>query len=210
VPASALASSGDISSTHAYILANYALVRTGHAKIKTAEKNIAALNRTIGQECGKVGADAPQNQATQQVSEEVAGAIEATVYHSDVSGVEAFVNAVKPLRWSNHKLTHIADAYANSLQQLVDLPMPSVCADVRAFVSSSYLVVPTSTVEFDKLLNAIGASTIPQRLLAPYEQPSDRAVAARSDKLETQLDNDETSIGFNDWNLLLETIGLPQ
>jgi hypothetical protein len=210
MPSSALGNARDIASTRAYVIANYTLVRTAHTDLPSAEARIAALNTTLGQQCPQVAANSPQNGQSQQLSNEVAGALWSIVYHTDVGAVNAFVNAVTPLHWTNHKLTRIARHYAESLRQLSDLPMPEVCADVRSWTSSGFKTVPASTIQFDKRLEAIGASTIPQRLLARYERPSIRAIASRADKLEAQLNDAETNVGFNDWNTLLETLGLSQ
>lgn len=210
LPASAFASR-DVASTRAYVLANYALVRAAHTELHVAEGSIAALNRSLGQQCPKIALEAPQNSQSQLLSKEVAGALWSIVYHTDIGAVDAFVSAVRPLHWSKHKLTVIARRYATSLTQLTELPAPEICADVRAWIASGYKTVPASTLAFDKRLEAIGANSIPQRLLAPYERgASIRAIAVRADRLEAQLDDDESSIGFNDWNMLLETIGLSQ
>lgn len=211
LPAPAFANSRDIASTRAYVVANYALVRTARTELHVAEASISALNRSLGQQCPKIALEAPQNPQSQQLSKEVAGALWSIVYHTDVGAVNAFVNAVTPLHWSKHKLSRIARRYATSLRQLTQLPTPEICADLRAWIASGYKTVPASTVAFDKRLEAIGATSIPQRLLAPYERDSSiRAIAARVDKLEAQLSDDESSIGFNDWNMLLETLGLSQ
>jgi hypothetical protein len=211
LPVCASAGSGDVSSTRAYVLANYALVRAAHTELHIAEASISALNVSLGAQCPKIALEAPQNGQSQQLSKEVAGALWSIVYHTDVGAVDAFVNAVAPLHWSKHKLTGIARRYATSLRQLTQLPTPEICADLRAWIASGFKTVPASTIAFDKRLEAIGANTIPQRLLAPYERSSSvRAIALRADKLESQLDDDESSIGFNDWNMLLETLGLSQ
>ena len=211
LPASALANSRDVASTRAYVLANYALVRAAHTELHVAEASISTLNSTLGQQCPQIAAEAPQNSQSQQLSKEVAGSLWSIVYHTDVSAVDAFVKAVTPLSWSKHKLTKTARSYANSLRQLTELPAPEICTDLRSWIASGFKTVPASTVAFDKRLESIGATTIPQRLLAPYERGSSiRAIAVRADKLESQLNDDESSIGFNDWNKLLETLGLSQ
>lgn len=211
LPASALASPRDVASTRAYVLANYALVRAAHTDLHVAESGISTLNTTLGQECPQIASEAPQNSQSQELSKEVAGALWSVVYHTDVNAVNAFVNTVTPLHWSKHKLTKIAKKYATSLTQLTQLPMPEICTDLRSWIASGFKTVPPSTVAFNKRLESIGATTIPQKLLAPYERASSiHTIALRADKLEAQLNDDESSIGFNDWDELLETLGLSQ
>jgi hypothetical protein len=88
--------------------------------------------------------------------------------------------------------------------------MPDICGDVRAWTASGFKTIPAATIVFDRRLDAIGASTIPARLLEPYEPPSLKSLAQRASRLELQLEHIETSIGFNDWNQMLETLGLNQ
>jgi hypothetical protein len=168
------------------------------------------LNKQIGEECPHVALESPQNGESGRLANEVAGALWSIVYRLDAPAISRFTAIVKPLRWTNHKLTHIADNYANSLSQLAALTMPNLCADVRAWTISSFHTVPASTIQFDKQAEAIGATTIPPKLLAPYEHGADKGIARRTDHLELLLERDESSIGFEDWSSLLETLGLNQ
>jgi hypothetical protein len=210
LPTSSFGASKDRSSTHTYILANNALIKAARASIPIAEASVATLNKQIGEECLHVAAESPQNHQSERLANEVAGALWSIVYHLDTEAITRFNAAVKPLRWSNHKITRIAENYAKSLSQLAALPTPSLCVDARAWTASGFHTVPTSTLQFDKQSEAIGASTIPQKLLAPYERPADKRVALGTHRLEVRLEHAESSIGFDDWSSLLETLGLNQ
>jgi len=59
-------------------------------------------------------------------------------------------------------------------------------------------------------VEAIDAKPIPSQLFAPYEQPAERPILARTARLETKLLQTESVVGFNDWDQLLETLGLNQ
>src|ERR1700678_989783 len=74
-PATALATSQNDASTHAYILANAALVRKAEASVGPVQASIVALNQKLGQECPKVGAGSPENDESQKVSYEVTAAL---------------------------------------------------------------------------------------------------------------------------------------
>jgi len=209
-PGSALAAPRDVSATHAYIVANYAFLRTLHANERTVDANVAKLNRTLATECPAVGTGAPQNEEAQHMSYEVAGALWSTLYTTDAGAVQRFLRAVKSLRWSNDKITRSARAYVDSLRELAALQPPDLCADVRAWNADGFKAVPPATIQFDRHVEAIEGKTIPQHLLAPYEQPGDKGLLARAAHLETELEDAESVVGFNDWDTLLQTLALNQ
>jgi hypothetical protein len=209
-PASASAASRDTSSTHAYIVANYALARASEAKTAAAQAKIESLNRTLGQKCPRVGAGSPENAESQHVSYEAAAALWSISYGIDAGPIRIFAKAVSGLRWSNAKLTRIAHAYAKSLQGLAALPLPDLCGDVRAWTASGFKTIPATTTTIDQRAESIEPQTLSPKLLAPYEQPGDRGMVAKTTRLETTLEHTETVVGFNDWDQLLETLGLNQ
>jgi hypothetical protein len=209
-PAGAVAAPSDVSTTHNYLAANYAFLHAVRASEHAANTNVAKLNRTLASECPSVGAGAPQNEEAQHMSYEVAGALWATLYHTDAKAVQAFIRAVRPLKWSNGKITHIAQAYVRSLSELATLASPDLCGDIRAWSADGFKAVPTATIQFDRHVEAIEGKSIPLHLLTPYEQPTDKDLAARAAHLETQLDDAETVVGFNDWDTLLQTLALNQ
>jgi hypothetical protein len=209
-PARALATSQDVASTHAYIAMNFAFARASEARVKTGQASIARLNRKLHRECRDVGAGSPQNEEAEKLSYEAAGALWSVSYGADAGPIHAFAQAVRPLRWSNSKLTRIAQGYAKSLQELATLPMPNLCGDVRAWSTSGFQTVPATTIRFDQLVESIEGHTIPPRLLAPYEQPADRSILEQTTRLETKLEANETGMGFDDWDSLLETLGIHQ
>jgi hypothetical protein len=209
-PARAIATPQNSASTHTYIQANFALARAGEASVGPTEARIARLNQKLGQECPKAGAGAPENKESQKASYEVVGALWSVSYRAVAGPIRAFVRAVRPLRWSNPKLTLLARGYARSLSELATLPMPNLCGDVRTWSASGFRTIPTTTIGFDQHVEAIEGHTIPPRLLAPYEQHADRSILERTTRLETKLEHIETVAGFNDWDTLLETLGLQQ
>jgi hypothetical protein len=209
-PAPAIATSRDLAATHAYIRANYAFARASEARVAPAQANIDALNQKLGRECPKVGAGSLQNEASQPMSYEVVVALWSSSYGTDAGPIRTFVDTVRRLRWSNSRLTHIAQSYARSLHELAALPMPDLCGDVSTWKASGFKTVPASTILLDRRVEAIEGKTIPASLLAPYEQPGDRGILASTMSLETKLQQTETVVGFNDWDLLLETLGLNQ
>jgi hypothetical protein len=208
-PAAALASQ-DVASTQTYLTASYAALHETVTEWPRVEASIHELDLKLRTECPDVAASSPQNEPAQKMTYEVAGAIWSTAYHANTGLVQRFVRAVKPLRWSNPAITRIGRSYATSLLELTLLPMPNLCGDVRTWGSNGFTTIPADTLQFDRHVEAIEGKTIPLRLLAPYETSADRSLAARVRSLEIQFEHLETERGFNDWNILLETLGLNQ
>ena len=209
-PATALGTPQDTASTHAYIRANYALNRATQAKVKVAQASIEATIHKLGQECPKLGVGSPQNEESQPLSYEVVVALWSTSYTTDAGPIRKFAQAVRHLRWSNPKLTHMTQRYATDLQSLAGLQMPNVCGDVTAWKETGFKTVPATSIQLDRRVEAIEPKAIPPSLLAPYEQPADKAILATTTHIESQLQQIETVEGFNDWDQALEAVGLNQ
>lgn len=209
-PASAAATPQDVASTHAYIRADYALARTSEAKVKPALASVSRYIHRIGQECPHAAAGSPQNEESQLMSNEAAGALWSVAYGTAIGPIRTFAHRVRPLRWSNPRITALARGYSKSLLQLATLGLPDLCTDVRAWTASGFRTIPATTIRFDRYMEPIEAHAVPARLLVPYEQPADRPLIAIVSRLETKLEHIETVVGFNEWDSLLETVGLNQ
>jgi hypothetical protein len=207
-PAAAPASSGDLAATHAYIRANFALNRAGVGLIPRGEARIQAFDRKLASECPKAGAGSPVNELAQPMSYEVAVALWAIAYGTAAAPIRTFVAAVKPLHWSNSRLTHIAHNYATTLHELSTLPLPDLCTDVRAWTASGFRAVPPNVAQLDQRLEAIEGESIPSKLLAPFERGADAGVVARTRGLEVKLAENEFTVGQTDWIEVTETLGL--
>jgi hypothetical protein len=209
-PATVLGSPQDTASTHAYIHANYALNRATQAKVKAAQASIEAVIHKLGQECPKLGVGSPQNEEAQHLSYEVVVALWSASYATDAGPIHKFAQAVRHLHWSNPTLTHMTQRYATDLQNLASLQMPNVCGDVTTWKETGFKTVPAASIQLDQRVEAIEPKAIPASLLAPYEQPADKAILATTTRIESQLQQIETVEGFNDWDQALETVGLNQ
>ncbi len=209
-PAGASAAPRDLASTHAYVLANYRLARESVARTRVGQAAIVRANRKLAQECPRVGAGSPQNDASQKISYEVVGALWSIAYGTVAGPINAFGRSIAPLRWSDSSLTRRAKEYAKSLHELAVLPLPNLCSDVREWSASGYRTIPAHTVSFDAHTESIEPHVVPERLLAPYLRPADRGIVQSTTRLENKLKDTETVTGFDDWDLLLGTLGLNQ
>jgi len=210
-PASATAaSSRDIQATHAYVEAAY---RALHAVVTTWPKVEASIRKLDGRfqaECPHVGEGSPQDEEEQKLSHEVAGALWATGYHTDASIEQGFVRAIAPLRWSNPVVNRSARKLVASLNAMVALTIPDVCADVRAWAAGGYKAVPASTAAYADHVDSIEVKEIPRNLLIAYARPSESGLIARTEKLATRFEELEFERGQADWDNLLEVLSLGQ
>jgi hypothetical protein len=209
-PAGASASQLDVASTKAYLMAAHTALQSVVGKWSSVESGIRQLDLRFHSECPDVGAGSPQSEEEQKLSYEVAGALWATGYHTDIQVVHAFVKAVGPLSWSNPTITRDARGFTKSLQQMVALPVPNLCGDVRTWAAGGYRAVPADTDQFDRRVEAIEVKEIPRGLLLPFLQSSDRPLLAQTEHLATQFEELEFTRGQIDWNTALETLGLNQ
>lgn len=209
-PAGASAAPRDVASTHAYLVAAYAALHATVTTWSSVEANIRKLDQRFGAECPAVGAGSPQSNEEQKLSAEVAGALWATGYHTDARIVQAFVKAVRPLRWSNPAITRSAQRYTAGLHEMTLLPIPDLCGDVRTWGAGGFKAVTASTQQYVRRVEAIEVKEIPRRLLAPYVQPADRGLRARDERLATKYEELEFQRGQDDWNTLLEVLALNQ
>jgi hypothetical protein len=204
------ATASDSSATHAYLKASYTAYKTSIAQIRLVGANVDKLSRRFAGECPRIGVGSPQNEDAQELSYEAFGLLEGVAFHTDSRALQSYSRAVKPLRWSNRRITSAARSYLQSLHELMSLPTPDLCSDVRSWTAAGYKVVPTSTISFNRHVESIEGKPVSLRLLAPYESGSDRALATRVRHLEVQLEHLETLRGQDWWNLILETVGLNQ
>jgi hypothetical protein len=204
------AEASDVSATHAYIQANYALARAAVARIGTAQAKVQALNANLAQSCPRAGAGSGETEATQPMAHEVVEEMWAIAYSTNSEPIATFVARTKHLRWSSGRITRIVSRYAKSLHEMATLRMPDLCADVRSWAASGFTVIPPGVAALDEHAEAIELEPVPARLLAPSERGSDVSVFARTARLELKLEESEFSLGQTDWLEILGTLGLQQ
>ena len=176
----ALAASGDAAATRSYIQADYALVHTARANLTTSEAALHKLRSQIAAECPQAAAGSPQDTDSEQLSNELVGAMTLAAIVPDVHAVAAFAHTVQGLHWSNATLTHQSQVLRGPPADALGSARPHVCADVRAWAASSYQTLSASTVSFDsryyKVEVAVGE--VPAGCSRP--QSSRRAAHARA------------------------------
>ncbi len=209
LPARALAGPADVAATNGYVRANYTLVQAADAKIKSAEAVMGNLRKQIAGECAKAAANSPEDPDSEQLSNEVIGAIVLSAYHTDVPAGTRFVRATQALRWSSHTTTSTVQSYVSKIRVLTKLAPPDVCVDVRAWVASGYRMLPASTVRFDRqfMPNWVAIGELPQQL-TPFERPAEASILRRTGQFEYQITETEANAGVNTWDDIMNTLVL--
>ena len=204
------ATAQDVAATHAYIQAGYALARVSVASLGRVQAKIESYDQRLRQECPRVGAGSPEDEASQVASNEAADALWSIGYGTDAPQIHAFLETTLRLRWSNGAIKRAALAFAGDLNELATSPLPSLCSDIASWKQSGFLSFPAASAGLVSRIQAIEPIPVPARLLAPYERGSDAGLYARTTHLEGQIGEFEFVHGQADWDQLLETLALNQ
>lgn len=207
-PSCALASSADATNAHAYLEADFALMKYADAHIPQAEAAIAGVVRQNRNECSQAAAESPENDDSEQLSNEVIGAIVTSVVKAGLGEARHFVRSVAPLRFSNRGLNRAIHSYAAKVKVLTTLAAPHVCADVKAWTASAFKTLPAATVAFDKVFMPawVGAGELPASL-KPYEPASDRSLVSRTIRLEEKWEDFEAR-EVESWGAIMDLMVL--
>ncbi len=206
-------SAADVAATQALARATNTLVTAAHPDLSRGLAAVKSYVSSTTAQCPAVAARSPQNHDSEQLDNEVAGALTVTGYHTAAAPIAAFARAVKGLRWSNSKLTRAVHTFATKLVGLSTLAVPDLCTDIGAWVSSGYATLPASTVQFDQRYAATDVeaeeSPLIIRLARPYGTPADLPVLRRVERFEAQLAEVEAT-AVADYTQLMNAIDLQQ
>jgi hypothetical protein len=210
LPAAAIASPADISTTRTFLTANYALGRSAQAHQSAAKHAISRYMSQLSQGCRGVAAGSPENTDAEQLSHESVVALIVLSYRADPAGIAAFSHAVSGLHWSDPKVNRTVHRYIARVLGLAKLQLPDVCGDVKAWVASGYQTLPASTTSIVKRYNTIeeGPGDVSRSLLAPYLQPDDARTFTLAQQLKRHLLELENNEGAADWAKILELMKL--
>jgi hypothetical protein len=190
-PPAASASSADVVTTQALARATNTLVRASEPDIGKALANVRSFASQTLAQCPHVAAGSPQDHDSEQLDNEVVGAMTTVGYHTAAGPIATFAHAVKGLHWSNGRLTRAVRTFASKLVGLSTLAVPSLCGDIGAWATSGYQTLPASTVQFNQRYSAVDPeaeeSPLIIRLATPYGTPSDVPVLRRVERFEAQL-----------------------
>ncbi|HEX3391999.1 MAG TPA: hypothetical protein VHS55_05515 [Solirubrobacteraceae bacterium] len=208
--AAAAASSRDVAAARTVLTSGYETLSAVLRSWPKVEASLRDLNRRFAHECPNVGAGSPQTEAEKRLSYEVAGALWATAYRTDAPIVRRFIHTVTGVSSSNPRLNRRVYKFLNGLNEMLALQVPDICADVRAWTASGYQRIPTSTLQFDRHVEAIDVEIPSPKLAEPYLVASDRALVPKLERLIHRFEELEFTTGQQYWDQLLETLAVPQ
>jgi len=178
------------------------------AHIPQAEAAIARVVRQNRNECSQAAAESPENGDSEQLSNEVIGAIVTSVVKAGLGEARHFVRSVAPLRFSNRGLNRAIHSYAAKVKVLTTLAAPHVCADVKAWTASAFKTLPAATVAFDKRFMPawVGAGELPASLKS-YVPASDRSRVSQTIRLEEKWEDFEAR-EVESWGAIMDLMVL--
>jgi hypothetical protein len=208
VPTAALGASSDAAATDAYVRANLALVSASRAKLRTSEGDLRVLERRLRSECPGVIDGSPQNEESEKLTWEAIGAMTIAGYRVFKPAIAQFTRAVAHLRWSNPKLTSAVRKYARQIRTEAATPAPDLCGDLKAWATSGYRTLPTSTVSFYNSFYTVyvGVGELPSQLAVPSAKAS---VVQRTKRLELELREGEAR-AVETFGRIIDLLGLHQ
>ncbi|MHB8235546.1 MAG: hypothetical protein ACYDHT_12925 [Solirubrobacteraceae bacterium] len=207
-PSVAVGASGNVAASEAYVRANYALVRAGQAKLASAEATLQGLLAGIRRECPHVVAGSPQDEDSEKLTWEIAGAMRVVVFRRFARQIATFARSVRPLRWSNAALTRSVHDYANKLSAEATTTAPDFCADLRMWKASGYTRLPAGTLPFVNAFYPVQAvGMLPRRQLARYLGGAQSAVLAQTSQIEGRLLDFEAN-AVETWGEIMDAVEL--
>jgi hypothetical protein len=208
LPTSALAARGNGASTKAYIQANYRLVQAAVSRTHPIEAALHGVLSDVRGECPMAAAGSPQDADSEQLSNEVIGALAIAAVALDRSAGRQFASAARGLTWSDPALTRTIHAYVGKVTTLIGLAPPTLCSDVKSWAASAFLALPASTISFaPRFMSAWVAPGELPAALAPYETPEDRQLARRTSRLEERFSELEAR-EVETWGQIMDTLAL--
>jgi hypothetical protein len=224
---SAATRAANAAATNAYLLATVGLQETEVRNLAQSKAAIEATAARVAGECPGVLAGAPpaevelglissasgnpispratgeEHRESSQRSDlklELSLALSDAEAEANHEAIAALPRTLAQLKWSNPLITALFHLVAALTQTELELPVPNVCDDISAWVSSGYKTLNATSKEINRRagattkdvfeLIAIASQShlksLPE-LLAPYEDASDRALARHSQTLTDEL-----------------------
>lgn len=206
-------SAADMAATRALSRATKTLLNAARPDLP---KGLAAVKRYAHQitaECPKAAFESPQNHGSEQLDDEVIGAMTVVGYRTGAGPIKAFYSTVKGLHWSSSKLTRAVKTFATKLDKLVSLTVPSLCGDVKEWVASGYKTLSASTTQFLQQYNAVDPEAeegpLIMRLARPYATVGDISLFHSIEDFESELAETEAHAVFA-YKELMNSIELNQ
>jgi len=190
VPALAAARPNNAAATHVYLQIVRDTRRVESVNVGASVAAIQALERHIAGECSEALAYAPRDVAYEEIGAEVEYMLSIVFDDRLVPVAQTLGDAreLAALSWSNHRLTQLVRDQAAEERAFATHAPPNLCAQIAAWRESSYTALPASSTRFLAEMRASESEVsiglheesrekVIDRLLKPYERPSERRLA---------------------------------
>jgi hypothetical protein len=213
-PQAALARSADVAATQTLARATSTLVHTARPDIDRGLAAVKSYANQVAAQCPRVaGESSPQNHESEQLDNELVGALTTVGYRTAAGPIAVYAKAVEGLHWSSGRLTRAVKTFAKKLEGLATLATPNLCNDIGGWATSGYKALPASTIQFNQRYTAVDprAEEVPLivNLAMPYATPSDFSVLRQVERFEAELGEAEAH-AVEYYSRLMNTLELKQ
>lgn len=198
LPATALATSLDSSSTTKFVVASSGAVRAELASQGKEEAAVNALISHVQSACpGAVPANlktgtAAQQGAWQALSGEALAEVTLGLIDPIRPAEQRAIRAIAPLRWTSATVDQDVSAFVRQGRAALALHPPDLCEQAKAAAGSSFAVVPPATKIFLRRYASALPSSAPTAIdladkMKPLADPQARAAIGRLATLEGRV-----------------------
>lgn len=199
-PALAAIPQEDARVTRAYLRASQTSAQTEYAELGASVSAIESAVTRVNAQCPSGLAFTPRDTAFEEVAREAA----TSLFYEAATPLRPMLmrlaRAIVHLRWHDRALTALVHERALEERSIAGLVLPDLCADIASWKATAYASLPTSVGRFVSRIEAVEATStlgpreeprehVILRLLRRFENPAERRVAARIERLEERLGN---------------------
>jgi hypothetical protein len=201
LPATALATSFDSSSTSKFVAASLQPVRAALAKQSQEHAAVNALISHVQSVCPgavptilETGTQA-QRRTWGAFSAEALAEFSLALIDPTRSAEQRAIRAIAPLRWTSAALNRQVAAFVRSGRGLLALHPPDICAQAQAAAANGFSVVPPATATFIHRYGAAAPASAPTVVglagkMKPLADPQALAGVEQLARLEARLTRD--------------------
>jgi hypothetical protein len=201
LPATALATSLDGSSTSKFVVASLRPVRASLSKQSQEHAAANALISRIQSACpGAVPASlatgsGAQRQTWGAFSVEALGEFSLALIGPVLPAERRAIREIAPLRWTSAALNRHVAAFVRSARGLLALHPPDICVQAKTAAATGFAVVPPATAAFSRRYTAAASASAPTAVeladkMKPLADPHALAAIGQFARLEARLTRD--------------------
>jgi hypothetical protein len=188
----------DAKATRRYLQLDSRLLQ---AMTESLPAGLAATNEVAARfnsECSNVLAGAPTGAQLGELGTEEFEVMAYTLVNPSFPAAVRFAHDIAHLRWTNKRLTAVVHALAAEDLAEANLPVPNLCADMKAWVAGGYRTIPEDASRFLKTAEGgpeirepngppVGLAEAVEHRLSHYQGAADRTLARHVEHLDSKV-----------------------